>query len=228
MGTQALISPVHRHQLALNQQAYAARLGVSQAYLSLLESGQRPLTPKLQAKLVKAFGGHPNNLPLELANEPMDHDTLAGTLATLGYPGFAHLKRALELNPAVLVLECLRKANLDVRVVEALPWLIRRAKVNNLQNHLGYLASLAQEVTPNPHLKALLDQLAPARLAEAQAMCQSGMPQVLRRWMREKRSPLAAHWNLLTDLQSRGMARWMLPKCPVNYYAPNPNAQSRG
>ena len=214
---------VHRHQLALNQQAYAARLGVSQSYLSSLESGQRPLTPKLHAKLVKAFGGHPNNLPLEMANEPMDQDSLASALATLGYPGFAHLKKALKLNPAVLALECLRKANLDVRVVEALPWLLshyeqmnldwltRQAKVNNLQNHLGYLASLAQEVTPKPHLKALLDQLAPARLAEEQALCRSDMPQVLRRRLRDKRSPLAAHWNMLTDLQSSDMARWMLP-----------------
>ena len=92
-----------------------------------------------------------------MANERMDQDTLADTLATLGYPGFAQLKNALKLNSAVLALACLRKANLEVRVVEALPWLLshyeqmkldwltRQAKVKHLQNHLGYLASLAQE-----------------------------------------------------------------------------------
>ncbi len=211
----------HRTQLGLTQSEYAALLGVSQPYLSQLESNRRPLTKKLKAKLAEAFKS--TGLPLELSETELDEDTLAGTLAALGYPGFAHLPKAPMLNPAVLVLECLRKDNLDVREVEALPWLLSRfrdlnlewlsahAKLHNLQNRLAFLAALANQIRPKPHLQRLLKQLEPARLAAEQTLCQDNMPNPLRAWMREERTALATHWNLLTRLDTQSVARWIQP-----------------
>ncbi|WP_035957697.1 helix-turn-helix domain-containing protein [Bryobacter aggregatus] len=214
---------VHRHQQDLNQQTYAALLGVSQPYLSQLESGQRPLNAKLQAKLSSAFGHKPATLPLVLSDTGLDEGTLAATLAALGYPGFVHLEKGSKLNPAVVVLECLRHAQLGTRLVEALPWLllhfetlpqtwlVNEAKLRNLQNHLGYLTALALELEAKPHLATMLAQLEPARLAAEQTLCSNGMPKLERDWLRDSRAPLAAHWNLLTDLQSDRVRRWLTP-----------------
>ena len=211
----------HRQQLALSQSEYAALLGVSQPYLSLLESNVRPLTPKLLEKLSQRF--KPTDLPLELSETELDDDTLANTLGALGYPGFAHLTHAPKLNPAVLVLECLRKANLDVRVLEALPWflghyedlnlewLTSQAKLRNLQNRVAFLSALSNEVHPRPHLNRLLTKLEPARLAAEQTLANDKMPATLRAWMRQERTPLAAHWNVLTKLDTSSVARWMKP-----------------
>lgn len=198
----------------MDQAAYANLLGVTQAYVSMLESGKRKFTPKLHEKLAQLFASQPTKLPLALSVTELDDDTLASTLSTLGYPGFAHLKHATPRNPAALLLECLRKSNLDVRVVEALPWLLshhetldlawltREAKFRNLQNRLGFLTALANEVTPKPHLAQLLESLEPARLAAQKTLCNDSMPMGERRWLLEgNQTPLAQHWNLLTDLQ---------------------------
>ena len=215
------MSLLHRNQLGLNQAQYAALLGVSQPYLSLLESNRRPLTAKLQAVLEVRFGQDPTQLPLSLSEqEQLSNDTLAHSLGKLGYPGFAPLTPAPKLNPAVLALEVLRKSNAEPRTVEALvwllsyfknlhtTWLVDQAKLRNLQNHLGFLASLANELTPQPHLQVLLDQLEPARLAALQTLCNDAMPSAYRRYLlKDNRPPLALHWNLLTTLQSGQLKR---------------------
>ncbi len=208
----------HRTKLGLTQSEYAALLGVSQPYLSQLESKNRPLTQKLQAKLSQAF--KPTDLPLELSETELDDATLANTLATLGYPGFAHLPKAPSRNPAALVLECLRKANLDVRTLQGLPWLLAfyshmdldwlvdQAKLKNLQNRLGYLTTLAAELFRKPHLDRLLDRLEPARLASVQTLCFDGMTKAERNWLQQgEQPPQAKHWNLLTDLKASSLKR---------------------
>jgi transcriptional regulator with XRE-family HTH domain len=211
---------LHRQNLNLSQAHYAARLGVSQPYLSLLESGRRPVTEKLRKKLAEEFGADPTQMPLALSETEMDDDTLANALGRLGYPGFAHLDQGPLLNPAVLVLECLRKGNTDVRVVEGLPWLLSRydrldvhwlcnqVKLLNLQNQLGFLVALAVEVRPAAHLAQLLEQLEPARLAAEAPLANRNMPANLRAWLRTERSRLAEHWNLLTKLDAAAVGRW--------------------
>lgn len=210
----------HRQNLNLTQARYAARLGVSQPYLSLLESGRRPLTAKLRKRLAEEFGADPTQLPLVLSEVELADDALAGGLRRLGYPGFAHLIEGPLLNPAVLVLECLRKGHPDVRVVEGLPWLLSRfsrlavdwlcaqVKLLNLQNQLGFLVALAAEVRPAKHLVQLLEHLEPARLAAEAPLANRSMPTSLRTWMRAERSRLAEHWNLLTMLDAASVGRW--------------------
>ena len=154
--------------------------------------------------------------PNQINDEPLAH-----TLGKLGYPGFSHLQNAPLCNPAQLLLECLRKSNLDVRVAEGLPWLlshfeqldtlwlVSQAKQGNLQNRLGFLTALANEVTPKPHLQQLVGELEPARLAAEQTLSNQPMPKALRDWMRQERTPLAAHWNLLTKLDPAVVSRSM-------------------
>jgi transcriptional regulator with XRE-family HTH domain len=202
----------HRQSLGLSQAAYAARLGVSQPYLSQLESGQRPLTTALRHRLAASFPAH--QLPLALAEDFFSDDDLAATLATLGYPGFAHLAgNAPALHPAVLLMESLRKPGLSSRLLEGLvwlllahpatacPWLVDQCRLHNLQNHVGFLATLANELAPRPHLSQLLTTLAPARLATEQTFGHQPLSNSLANYVRTHRTPAATHWNLLTDLQ---------------------------
>ena len=61
------------HQLAQYRTRYkrtqpqvARELGVSQTYLSLLESGKRPVTDKLRKKAVRVFNLSPTEMPAKL------------------------------------------------------------------------------------------------------------------------------------------------------------------
>lgn len=211
-----------RLQLDLTQVAFARALGLSQPYLCLLENGSRPLTPELEAKVRRTFSLSPTDLPPTLSDAPPSADALSASLAALGYPAFAHLPHGSVLNPvlnpAALVLECLRQPDMEVRVLEALPWLLRHfpaldtnwlllnARMHNLQNRLGFLVELAQQLGPLPHLEALLAGLVPSKLAAEQTLCNDNMPAALRRWLTTNRSSLAATWNLLTDLQVRDLS----------------------
>lgn len=211
----------HRQSLNLNQADYAARIGVSQSYLSLLESGRRPLTAKFLNRLAKEFGTDPTQLPLVLSVAELDDDALASGLARLGYPGFAHLSDGPLMNPTVLVLECLRKSCPDVRLVEGLPWLLSRfsglavdwlcaqVKLLNLQNQLGFLVALTAEVRATADLAQLLEQLEPARLAAEAPLANRHMPEELRSQLRVERSQLAEHWNLLTKINAASVSRWL-------------------
>ena len=109
----------------LKQTQAAARLGVSQPYLAMLENGARRLTPKLARRAMKVYGLPPTVLPhSQLVPRPrVDADTLANDLAALGYPGFAHLRppKQRPKNPSDVLLEALAQDDLEARVVEALP-----------------------------------------------------------------------------------------------------------
>src|SRR5437763_11938010 len=83
---------------------------------------------------------------------------LAAELGSLGYPRFAHLRAKTNPDPAEFLLTALAQHDLDVRVVEGLPWvilnysdldwedLIARAQANGLQNRLGYVVHLARNL----------------------------------------------------------------------------------
>jgi hypothetical protein len=146
-------------------------------------------------------------------------DTLASDLATLGYPGLSHLKTRRKRNPAEVVLSALGNEDLDTRLAEALPWvlmehadldwqwLVRAAKVNDLQNKLGFVTNvarrLAEKLGKHDTAKLLLDQevaLKRSRLVREETLCHDSLTQAERRWLRTNRSEEAKHWNLLTDL----------------------------
>ena len=204
------------------QLAAAARLGVSQPYLSQLESGSRPVPQPLARKAVRLYRLRPTALPVELGPvRAGDTATeLVRQLAALGYPGFTHRRGARPANPSAVLLAALHCDDLDVRITEALPWLllsypdmdwplvVRTAKLNNWQNRLGFLVALALQVARSrPEWLQSAQLLAPvaqdlerARLAAEDTLCQASLPVAERRWLAQNRSDLARHWNLLTGL----------------------------
>lgn len=211
-----------RTNAGLTQKQAAARLGVSQPYLSQLESGLRRLTPRLARSATALYRLPATALPIPRTvpeETTADSGRLARALSGLGYPGFAHL-RPHRANPAAVALEVIRQRDLDVRLVEALPWvlltyadldwswLIRHAKLHDAQNRLGFLVSVAKHLAaPRSGLQATVKRLAfaeqqleHARLAREDTLCRDSMPAAERHWLEENRSSLARHWNLRTGL----------------------------
>jgi transcriptional regulator with XRE-family HTH domain len=211
-----------RLRAGLTQKQAAERLGVSQPYLSQLEKGERPVTAQLALSATALYRLPATALPLPetSAEEPKPDDALlARQLSGLGYPGFAHL-RARKANPAAIVLAALLRKDLETRLAEALPWvlltypdldwswLIRHAKLQDVQNRLGFLVAMAKGLTADrpefqsafSRLCAAEQQLERARLARLDTLCRESMPNAERRWLETNRSSLARHWNLLTGL----------------------------
>ena len=212
-----------RQTAGLTQQQAADRLGVSQAYLALLERGRRPVTPPLGSKFVKLYRLGPAALPLESGSIDKWHSSsLAGALASLGYPGFRQLRGALRKNPAVVLLAAIVASEVEVRVIEALPWLaveysdlnwewlIREAKLRDVQNRLGFVVTLARQVAEKwgdasaaSRLREVEEVLDRARLVREDTLCQASLSEAERRWLRRTRPVEASHWNLLTDLTAQ-------------------------
>src|ERR1700722_16318550 len=83
-----------REQAGLTQVAAAHALKVSQPYLSQLETGLRASGEELARKAAKLYALSPTVLPLAEprgANE-VHPDDLQRNLASLGYPGFEHVR----------------------------------------------------------------------------------------------------------------------------------------
>lgn len=210
-----------RREKGWTQAQAARRLGVSQTYLSLLETGRRPLSRPLTKKAQRVFDVPATALPVGhlSAVKVADAEDVAGTLAALGYPGFTHLKPGRRMNPAELLLAALSASNMEPRLAEALPWvvwkhldlnwdwLLAQAKLHDLQNRLGFVVALARAVAERHHdadaVKALdrvETALEPSRLAREDTFARESMTQAERRWLRTHRPPAAEHWNLLTGL----------------------------
>ena len=200
----------------------ATRLGVSQPYLAMLERGQRRLTPKLALRAAKLYDLAPTAVPRsERAFPPrLSAATLARDLAGLEYPGFAYMRsrKWTPKNPGEVLLTALAQSDLEPRLVEALPWLVlrywtldwswvvREAKVRDLQNRLGFVVGLARHLTERAgaerKARALTNlevQLDRSRLAREDTLCRASLPEPERRWLAEHRPEAAKHWNLLTD-----------------------------
>lgn len=211
-----------RLRSGLTQAVAARRLGVSQPYLSQLERGDRRVTSRLARRAVALFGLPPTALPLPpptRSRSRADPDHLARQVAGLGYPGFQHL-RGLKANPATVLLDMLQQPDVEVRLTEALPWLVlnhpemdwdwlvSQAKLHDLQNRLGFVVAMARELATaqdpfQPVVEALSgveQRLERARLAREDTLCRESMSGAERRWLAEARSPLARHWNLLTGM----------------------------
>ena len=206
----------------LSQVQAATRLGVSQPYLAMLESGSRRLTPKLTRRAMKVYGLSPTVLPPSepLSRHRVDAETLAEDLAGLGYPGFAYLRPRnwKPKNPSDVLLGALAQDDLEARLVEALPWLVvkywpldrewlvREAKLRDLQNRLGFVVSLARRLAERAGderkaraLNELETELERSRLAREDTLCKASLREPQRRWLAENRSEEAKRWNLLTD-----------------------------
>lgn len=206
------------------QARLAARLGVSQAYVSMLERAKRPLPPPLARALMRDLPLPASAAPLDPQLAYLDDAGLELALANLGYPGFAHLGRARNragaCNPAQALFLALQRHDLDSRLVEALPWvalrhadldwdwLVERAKAADLQNQLGFVVTVARKLAARAGGNAaarLLDpplrRLERARLAREDTLLRRRLSDAERRWLRQHRTPDARHWNLLSDLK---------------------------
>lgn len=214
----------HRKKEKRTQVQTARALGVSQTYLSFLESGERRLTQDLQAKAAKFFNVSPTEIPSSVSSGEVPHTTdadLAADLADLGYLGFGHLrrKRPRRKNPADVLLSALNAPQREARAVEALPWLlltfpdmkwnevVRFAKVHDLQNRLGFLVNVAGELAEKKNDRSLADllhtreaQLERSMLAREDTLCNENMTNAERRWLAEYRPENAKRWNVLTNL----------------------------
>ena len=209
------------------QQQAAARLGITQAYLSMAEHGRRVLPTVLARKAVEVLHASPTALPLRegWVSPASDSDKLRSELAGLGYPGFAHVRGRVRHNPAEVLLNALNQSELDTRVVEGLPWLaftyadldwdwaVQNAKLRDLQNRLGFVTTLASrlgtsqsssESTDEPRSRRLKEYSAVldrSRLAKEDTLCHDSLTETERKWLRANRPADAAHWNLLTDVK---------------------------
>lgn len=203
------------------QQDAAKYLGLSQTYVSLLEANHRPVPDKLVPKFLRAFQVPPTALPLRSSETatPIKPGRYARYLGALGYPAFSYLKGRVDRNPADLLLDALRQPDLDSRVAEGLPWLalaypdmnwewlVKNAKLNDLQNRLGFVVTLARRVAEKRDAHEKLPMLARyeallerSRLAREDTFCRESLTETEKRWFRRARPRDAQRWNLLTDL----------------------------
>ncbi|MBX7173958.1 MAG: helix-turn-helix transcriptional regulator [Pyrinomonadaceae bacterium] len=201
----------------------AKKLGISQTYLSLLETGKRPISKQIARKAIKVLGLSAEVLPFEISLDnliPAQNDVLAKQLGSLGYPPFAYLKSKQKKNPAEVLLSALKSDNLEIRVVEALPWIvfnfpqmdwqtvIKIAKINDLQNRLGFVVNLAENLAIKSKdydtlnlLREKKLELAKSRLLREESLCHNSITEVEKKWLKNNRSKEAKFWRLLTDLE---------------------------
>jgi transcriptional regulator with XRE-family HTH domain len=214
-----------RKRKGFTQRRAASLLGVSQAYLSMLESGRRPVPLDQLPRVINVYGLPPSALPLRGPENwaKLDDSDLANELAALGYPGFSYVRgRRPRWNPTELLLAALTKAELESRVAEALPWLayafsaglnwdwlVREAKTNDVTNRLGFAVALARglaerkpDLAAVEALRAVETRLLPSVLLREQTFCHEQMTNAERRWLKDKRTAEAQRWNMLSDLSS--------------------------
>lgn len=214
-----------RKRAGLTQVRLAGALGVSQGYLSQMESGQRRVSDQVTRRLVRLLGLPATALPLP-ALDALDwkatNAKVEAGLARLGYPGFAYRRKpGQKPNPTALLLEALTLDDLDARLAEGLPWLLLgfegwdvqtlvfHAKARDLQNRLGFTVALARGVAERDplfwhradELRRLEAVLERSRLAREDTFGRRDTSDRMRSWVRENRSEAAKQWNVLTDLK---------------------------
>jgi transcriptional regulator with XRE-family HTH domain len=200
----------------------AERLGVTQAYLSMLERGKRVLPRGLTRKVVEVLHAAPTALPfrdLEVV-AASGGERLPYELAALGYPEFEHLRGGVRRNPAEVLFHALNQAELDARVAEGLPWvamtyaemkwdwLVQNAKLYDRQNRVGFVVTLAQQVAERAEkmaesrrLEEYVSVLERSRLVREDTLGHEKLTEAEKKWLRANRSEEAKHWNLLTDMR---------------------------
>src|ERR1700676_810895 len=208
------------------QEKAAERLGVTQAYLSMLERGRRAAPRGVALEAGGVLDAPATALPLGegAAFRLGGSERLRNELAWLAYPGFAHLRgKKARRNPAEVLLEALGESDLDSGVVEGLPWLLLRyadldwdwmvqtAKLHDRQNRLGFIATLAGQLgttadeNRSRKLKEYVGVLERSRLALEDTLCHDSLTEAERKWLRANRTEEAKHWNLLTDMRAENI-----------------------
>jgi transcriptional regulator with XRE-family HTH domain len=208
------------------QEEAAERLGVTQAYLSMMERGRRVVPARLARKAAGTLNAPATTLPLREASLAVATATVAGServrreLAALGYPGFAHQRGGVRRNPAGVLLHALNEDELESRTSEGLPWLALKypemdwdwlvdgVKLRDRQNRLGFVVTLAGQLAARlsdvrrerklSEYAAVLDR---SRLVREDTLCHESLTGAERKWLRENRPAEARHWNLLTDMK---------------------------
>ncbi|MBW8747889.1 MAG: helix-turn-helix transcriptional regulator [Acidobacteria bacterium] len=197
----------------------AEHLGVTQAYLSMVERGARPVSEEFALTALKVYALPPTARPIG-PGKLLGEGDFQRALGELGYPGFAYLRGGLQVNPAELLLLALDTEELDARVTEALPWLpfqfpemdwewlMTEVKLRDRQNRLAFVVQLAGEVAEAEgdsaragSLGLKVSKLERSRLAMEDTLCKVSLSEAERRWLRSHRTKTAEHWNLLTDLK---------------------------
>ena len=206
------------------QQEAAAKLKVSQPYLSLIEAGKRPVTGSLAKRAVRIYNLPPTALPVKdqgNLEQLKNSDRLAAQLAALGYPKFSHLKKIKAVNPALVLIAALRADELESRLVEALPWVIQTfselnwklviesAKLADAQNRLGFLIALALEKADqngdrenSEIFKELLSNLGGSRLFSDDSFRRLSLTESEKEWLKKYRPPIAEFWRVLSNLSA--------------------------
>ena len=196
---------------------------MSQPYLSLLETGKRPITKKIARRAVSVFKLPPSVLPFEnsaeIAQTKTDENALSSNIAALGYPKFSYLKKSVKVNPALVLIAALKLDDLDGRIVETLPWLIfrfadmnwmaifRHAKMHDAQNRLGLLLSLADHLAVRDDdfekqkiLKGLTSDLKKSCLVREDSFRRNSLTETEKNWLKTNRSKEARFWKVLSNL----------------------------
>ena len=202
-----------REAVDLTQQQAAKHLGVSQAYLAMMETGCRRVTQQIGLKMVDLYCLGPTALPLQVdAVRSWNSKSLAKALANLGHDAFQHLSGRPRFNPAVVLLAAISH-DVEVRVLESLPWLvvkyydldwewlIREAKIRDAQNRLGFVVTLglrSAESGAQRKLREVEEALNRARLVHDHS--QNYLSKPVLGWLRQTHLSDAQHWNLLPDL----------------------------
>lgn len=217
-----------RKQKGLTQEKAALSLGVSQAYLSMLENNRRAVPSHQLSRVVEVYGLPYSALPLRGPEvwHQLGSEEVANQLAALGYPGFSYMNVGRpQWNPSELLVATLTKNELESRVAEGLPWLVytfntldwnwvmREAKVNDVTNRLGFVVTLArqlaQEKGNNSRAEALQEletRLRRSTLVQEETFCHEQMTNAERRWLEARRTPEARQWHVLSDLVPEHLA----------------------
>lgn len=204
----------YRQSLGISQLALAKALGVTQAYVSQLEAGLRPVTSQVAERLAalpEARRLPATVFPVEGSGLDAADADVAADLAALGYPGFEPRDRHRPRNPAAVIMAIIGRRQVAPAVMAAIPWvllhfpdldtgwLVAQARLNNLQNRLGFLTDLALQIKDAAHLVPLRAALEESRLAKEDTLARE-LSASEREFFRENRSDLARHWNLLTGV----------------------------
>jgi len=211
-----------RKQKGLTQKQVASSLGVTQAYLSMLENKLRPVPASQLPLFVEVYGLSYSALPMQGPQvwNQLQSDVVANQLAALGYPGFSYMNNSrLQWNPAELLVAALTKNELESRVAEGLVWLAyaftdinwdwvaKEAKVNDVTNRLGFVVTLARKLaekkandSATETLRVVETRLKRSTLIQEETLCHEQMTQIERKWLEDNRPPEASQWHILSDL----------------------------
>ncbi len=217
---------VYRDRQSLSQAQLAEALGITQAYVSQLESGARKVSRKLAARLAALPKLHhlpATVFPEDLENLDQFERDVAAHLGALGYPAFDAPATGTPKNPAAVIVAILKRRQVAPAVMAAIPWLllqfpdlntnwlVDQARLHNLQNRLGFLTALAYQLAQarfdrqqfdEAHLlrlEAMAGEMEKSRLVHDDTLARELTP-TERQFFQEHRSETARHWNLLTGL----------------------------